>query len=218
MTLSPSLLAADFVNLSSQLDILVESGVNTLHFDVMDGDFVPALSFGEGILADIKRKYGDKIFLDVHFMVTEGLRFAETFAKAGADHITIHVEACKHLDRAIEAVKATGAKVGVALNPATPISSIEEIAYKLDLVLIMSVNPGFGGQKFIEASTDKIARLKKYRDEHGYNFSIQVDGGITPDNVEKVMKAGADNFVAGSAVFKNDIAENCRKFFEVLKA
>jgi len=216
MRLSPSVLAADFTILHEQLDQIIACGVDTIHYDVMDGDFVPALSFGDSILKSIKNRYEDKLFLDAHLMVTEPARFADTFRKAGADMITIHSEACKHIDRSIEAVKDTGAKVGIALNPGTPLQDISEVIHKVDLVLIMSVNPGFGGQKYIEYCTDKIARLSQWKQDLGLNFSIQVDGGISPANVKKVLDAGADNIVAGSAVFKNDIAANCNAFKEIM--
>lgn len=217
MILSPSVLAADFTKLGEQLDIVAGTGVNAVHYDVMDGDFVPALSFGDSILKNIKNRYGDRLFLDAHLMVTEPARFAEVFRKAGADNITIHIEACKHIDRSIEAVKDTGAKVGIALNPGTPLDSISEIIHKVDLVLIMSVNPGFGGQKYIDYCTNKIARLNQWKQDLGLDFSIQVDGGISPSNVKMVLDAGVDNVVAGSAVFKNDIAANCRAFKEIMK-
>lgn len=217
MRLSPSVLAADFTKLGEQLDIVASSGVNAIHYDVMDGDFVPALSFGDSILKNIKNRFGDSLFLDAHLMVTEPARFAETFRKAGADNITIHIEACKHIDRSIEAVKDTGAQVGIALNPGTPLDTISEIIHKVDLVLIMSVNPGFGGQKYISYCTDKIARLYQWKKDLGLDFSIQVDGGISPDNVRMVLDAGVDNVVAGSAVFKNDIAANCKAFRDIMK-
>lgn len=217
MTLSPSVLAADFTKLSEQLDAVLSAGVNTIHYDVMDGDFVPALSFGDSILKSIKNRYQDKLFLDAHLMVTEPARFAETFRKAGADNITIHVEACKHIDRSLEAVRDTGAKVGIALNPGTPLESISEVIHKVDMVLIMSVNPGFGGQKYIDYCTAKIARLYQWKNDFGLKYSIQVDGGVSPANVKTVLDAGADNIVAGSAIFKNDIAANCNAFREIMK-
>lgn len=217
MRLSPSVLAADFTRLGEQLEIVKNAGVDAVHYDVMDGDFVPALSFGDTILKNIKNRFGDELFLDAHLMVTEPARFAEAFRKAGADNITIHIEACKHIDRSIEAVKDTGAQVGIALNPGTPLDSISEIIHKVDLVLIMSVNPGFGGQKYIDYCTDKIARLNQWKKDLGLDFSIQVDGGISPQNVRQVLDAGVDNVVAGSAVFKNDIAANCCAFREIMK-
>jgi len=216
MRLAPSVLSADFTKLGEQLDIIVDQEVGCIHYDVMDGDFVPALSFGDTILKNIKNRFGDKLFLDAHLMVTEPARFAEAFRKAGADNITIHAEACKHIDRSIEAVKDTGAQVGIALNPGTPLEVISEVIHKVDLVLIMSVNPGFGGQKYIDYCTDKIARLYKWKKDLGLEFSIQVDGGVSPANLKMVLDAGADNIVAGSAVFKNDIAANCAAFREIM--
>lgn len=217
MRLSPSVLAADFTKLGEQLDIVKSTGVNAIHYDVMDGDFVPALSFGDTILKNIKNRYGDDFFLDAHLMVSEPARFVDVFRKAGADNITIHIEACKHIDRSIAAVKDSGAQVGIALNPGTPLESISEIIHSVDLVLIMSVNPGFGGQKYIEYCTKKIARLNQWKKELGLDFSIQVDGGISPANVQTVLDAGVDNVVAGSAVFKNDIAANCYEFKNIMK-
>lgn len=216
MRLSPSVLAADFTILHEQLDAVVSAGVDAIHYDVMDGDFVPALSFGDSILKSIKNRYGDKLILDAHLMVTEPARFAEVFRKAGADNITIHVEACKHIDRSLEAVRDTGAKVGIALNPGTPLESISEVIHKVDMVLLMSVNPGFGGQKYIDYCTDKIARLNNWKKDLGLDFSIQVDGGISPSNVKTVIDVGVDNVVAGSAVFKNDIVANCNAFKEIM--
>ncbi len=216
MRLSPSVLAADFTKLGEQLDIVKSTGVDAIHYDVMDGDFVPALSFGDTILKNIKNRFGDGLFLDVHLMVSEPARFVDVFRKAGADNITIHIEACKHIDRSIAAVKDSGAQVGIALNPGTPLNSISEIIHSVDLVLIMSVNPGFGGQKYIEYCTDKIARLNQWKKELGLDFSIQVDGGISPANVQKVLDAGVDNVVAGSAVFKKDIAANCYEFKKIM--
>ncbi len=216
MRLAPSVLSADFTRLGEQLDVLTASGVDCIHYDVMDGDFVPALSFGDTILKNIKDRCGDKLFLDAHLMVTEPARFVEVFRKAGADNITVHAEACKHIDRSLQAVIDSGAQAGIALNPGTPLEMISEVIHKVDLVLIMSVNPGFGGQKYIEYCTDKIARLSKWKKDLGLDFSIQVDGGVSPANVKKILDAGADNIVAGSAVFKNDIAANCADFREIM--
>lgn len=216
MRLSPSLLSADFSMVGKQLDELLDNGVEELHFDVMDGDFVPALSFGNPVLKTIDEHF-PTLFMDAHLMVTEPWRFIDDFKKAGADNITVHVEACKHIDRTIEAIKAEGLEAGVALNPGTPLSSISEIVHKVDRVLLMSVNPGFGGQKYIPYCTDKVARLKKMRENLGLNFAIQIDGGISPANVKEVVDAGVDNVVAGSAIFKGNITENCKAFKEALK-
>jgi len=204
--LSPSLLSSDFTRLGEQIGILEKSGIKALHFDVMDGVFVPNISFGIPVLKSI-RKNCDMI-LDVHMMVTEPESKIEDFIKAGADIITVHAEASIHLDRALRLIRDAGKKAGVALNPATPVSVLEEILPETDMVLIMSVNPGFGGQKYIPYCTEKIKKLRKTADMVNPNLSIQVDGGINPDTLKTVLEAGADNIVAGSAVFSGDIEEN----------
>lgn len=215
MRLAPSLLSADFVILQSQIDELLNNGIDELHFDVMDGDFVPALSFADPVLKSIRKHYPE-VMLDAHLMVTEPGRFIDTFRAAGADNITVHVEACRHIDRVIQAVKASGAEVGVALNPGTPLSSLEEIIGQVDRVLLMSVNPGFGGQKYISYCTDKAARLCKMREDLGLQFVIQIDGGVSPANVKEIVSAGVDDCVAGSAVFRGSITENCQAFRRAL--
>ena len=217
MRLSPSILSSDFTRLGEQLEIIRDAGVDAIHFDVMDGDFVPAMSFADPVLKCIKERFGDELYLDAHLMVTEPIRYVEAFRKAGADGITVHIEACKHIDRTIEAIRELGCDVGVALNPGTPLDTISEIMHKVDLVLIMSVNPGFGGQKYIDYCTDKIKRLYAMKQEKGLNFSIQVDGGASPKNLQMLLDAGCDNIVAGSAVFKGDIAANCAAFREIMK-
>ena len=202
--LSPSILSADFANLGEQVRMLDEAGAQYVHIDVMDGMFVPSISFG------------DRIF-DVHLMIEEPGRYIDDLAEVGADLITVHAEACKHLDRTIEAIKEKGLLAGVALNPATPLSAIEWILPKVDMVLIMSVNPGFGGQKLIPYTVEKVRALKKMIDERGLKTDIEVDGGVNLENVTEVMDAGANIIVAGSAVFKGDISENVERFLDVLK-
>lgn len=213
--LSPSILSADFANLGEQVRMLDEAGAQYVHIDVMDGMFVPSISFGMPVIKSI-RECSDRIF-DVHLMIEEPGRYIDDLAEVGADLITVHAAACKHLDRTIEAIKEKGLLAGVALNPATPLSAIEWILPKVDMVLIMSVNPGFGGQKLIPYTVEKVRALKKMIDEKGLKTDIEVDGGVNLENVTEVMDAGANIIVAGSAVFKGDISENVERFLDVLK-
>ena len=213
--LSPSILSADFANLGEQVRMLDEAGAQYVHIDVMDGMFVPSISFGMPVIKSI-RECSDRIF-DVHLMIEEPGRYIDDLAEVGADLITVHAEACKHFDRTIEAIKEKGLLAGVALNPATPLSAIEWILPKVDMVLIMSVNPGFGGQKLIPYTVEKVRALKKMIDEKGLKIDIEVDGGVNLENVTEVMDAGANIIVAGSAVFKGDISENVERFLDVLK-
>ncbi|MBQ1802150.1 MAG: ribulose-phosphate 3-epimerase [Lachnobacterium sp.] len=210
--LAPSILSADFSKLGEQIETIDKAGAQYVHFDVMDGSFVPNISFGAPVLKSIRKCTERKI--DAHLMVEEPIRFVEDFAKAGADIITVHAEACKHLDRTLEFIKEQGALAGVALNPATPLSAIEWVLPKVDMVLIMTVNPGFGGQKLIPYTIEKVRKLKEMIDKNGYKIDIQVDGGINKDNVTSVLDAGANVFVAGSAVFNGNIEENVKAFLE----
>ena len=197
--LSPSLLSADFGHLADDIEMLNRSECDWLHVDVMDGDFVPNISFGQPVLKHIKRFAAKP--LDVHLMVTEPSRYVREFVDAGAAWVTVHAEACRHLDRTLRLVRECGVKSGVALNPATPVSAIENVVELCDLVLLMSVNPGFGGQKFIENTYKKIEQLCALRSSRGGEFLISVDGGVNDKNAANLYAAGCDVLVAGNAVF-----------------
>ena len=199
--IAPSLLAADFNNLQSEVDKINQSKAQWLHCDVMDGVFVPNISFGIPVIESIS-KISDKL-LDVHLMIVEPQHHIDSFYKAGARHITVHYEACKHLHRVVHQIKDLGISAGVSLNPHTPVNLLEDIIADVDLVLIMSVNPGFGGQKFISNSVKKISVLKELIIQKNSKASIQVDGGVTVSNAGSLFKAGADNLVAGTTVFKS---------------
>lgn len=214
--LAPSILSADFAELGNQVRKLDEAGAQYVHIDVMDGMFVPSISFGMPIIRCL-RSCSDRIF-DLHLMIEEPVRYVAEFADAGADLITVHAESCKHLDRTIERIKELGLLAGVALNPATPLSAVEYILPRVDMVLIMSVNPGFGGQKLIPYTISKIRKLKEMIEESGLKTDIEVDGGVNLENVTEVLDAGANIIVAGSAVFQGDIMENTQRFLQILNA
>ena len=215
MILAPSILAADFKELGKEIRTIEENGAQYLHFDVMDGMFVPSISFGVPVLESIRP--ATKLVCDAHLMVTEPIRYVEAFAKAGVDLITVHLEACEDINATIEKIRACGCKVGVSICPDTPVISVKNLLKKVDMILIMSVHPGFGGQAFIPESLDKIRELKAMIDAEGLCVDIQVDGGIYTHNVEEVIEAGANVIVAGSAIFKGDTANNTKEMLEILK-
>jgi ribulose-phosphate 3-epimerase len=200
--IAPSILSADFTRLGEELETIEKAGADWIHIDVMDGHFVPNITYGPVIVEACKR--ASTLVRDVHLMIEKPDLMIPEFVKAGADYISVHVEACTHLHRSLQLIKSFGIKAGVALNPATPISSIEYVMDQLDFILIMSVNPGFGGQKFIESSIDKIKALSKIIKKQNLNTIIQVDGGINKETIKAVSKAGASSFVAGSAIFHTD--------------
>ncbi|MCP4356397.1 MAG: ribulose-phosphate 3-epimerase [Chloroflexi bacterium] len=219
--LAPSILAADFVRLGEQVHEAVTAGAETIHVDVMDGHFVPNISIGPLVVAALRPLANETgAILDVHLMIENPDQYITEFAQAGADIITVHVEACPHLHRTVQAIREAGAKPGVTLNPATPLVTLEEILPAVDLVLIMSVNPGFGGQSYIPGSTDKIRRLRQMLAEIGSTAALEVDGGIKIHNAAEIATAGADVLVAGSAIFGGgqSIAENMAAFREALTA
>lgn len=213
--LSPSILGADFNCLGEQVQMTARAGAQYIHLDVMDGAFVPSISFGMPVIERL-RSCTDRVF-DVHMMVEEPGRYVTEMKKAGADLICVHQEACVHLDRTIHQIKEAGLQAAVALNPATSVETLRMILPDVDMVLLMSVNPGFGGQKFIPYTLDKIRAVRQMIQERGLSARIEVDGGVTLANVRQVIEAGADVIVAGSAVFKGNAEENTKAFLEVFK-
>lgn len=213
--LAPSILSADFGILKEQLQLIDEAGAQYVHFDVMDGLFVPSISFGLPVLKTI-RQYTDRLF-DVHLMIMDPERYVKDFAEAGADIITVHAEACKHLDATIDLIKSCGVMAGVAINPATPINDIIHVLDKVDMVLIMTVNPGFGGQSMIPYTVDKVRELSVLARQKKLKLDIEVDGGVNMDTIDEVLEAGANIIVAGSAVFKGDVKANAMALLEKME-
>lgn len=213
--LAPSLLAADFGRLGEEIGAVEAAGARYLHLDVMDGHFVPSISFGLPVIASLRQQ--SSLVFDVHLMIEDPDRYLGAFARAGADIITVHAEAVTHLDRTIGAIHELGLKAGVALNPATPLSVLEWILPQTDMVLLMSVNPGFGGQQYISYCDEKIRQLRQMVSQKGLLTDIEVDGGIHPGNVASILQAGANVIVAGSAVFGGDTQARARIFMDILR-
>ena len=198
--IAPSILSADFAKLGEEVDNVLASGADVVHFDVMDNHFVPNLTIGP-LVCDALRKHGVTAPIDVHLMVEPVDRIIPDFAKAGASMITFHPEASTHIDRSLQMIRDLGCKSGLVFNPATPLSHLEYVMDKVDIILLMSVNPGFGGQSFIPATLDKLRQARKMIDDSGYDIRLEIDGGVKVDNIREIKAAGADMFVAGSAIF-----------------
>ena len=213
--LAPSILAADFSRLGEQIKAVENAGADYLHIDVMDGMFVPSISFGLPVIETIRKTSG--LIFDVHLMIEEPGRYVKQFAAAGADILNVHVEACTHLQRTISEIKELGLKAGVTLNPGTPLTTLEYVLNDVDLVLIMSVNPGFGGQKFIPFTLQKLNDLREMRLRKNATAEIEVDGGVTLSNAKEIMEAGAEVLVSGSSVFGGNIEANVKAFRELMK-
>ncbi len=213
--IAPSLLSADFTRLAEEVQAVEQAGADWIHADVMDGHFVPNITFGPLVVEAVRRI--TSIPIDVHLMIENPDRYIADFAGAGANYISVQVETCPHLNRSIQLIKDSGAAAGVVLNPSTPLTTIDWVLELVDYVLIMSVNPGFGGQKFIANSLNKIAELRRMIDEGGYSTLIEVDGGVNEQTIADVARAGADAFVAGSAIFgRKDYADIIRRFRQLL--
>lgn len=210
MILSPSILAADFSVLGEQISEADRAGADYIHIDVMDGSFVPSISFGMPLITSI-RKVTDKPF-DVHLMIVDPIRYVAEFAKCGADIITVHLEACKDVDATIDAIRQAGCRVGLSIKPGTPTEELFPYLGKVDMVLIMTVEPGFGGQRFIDETLDKIRTVREAVVTRNLPVDVEIDGGVTKDNIDTILKAGANVIVAGSAVFKGDISANVKYF------
>lgn len=198
--IAPSILAADYANFASELKRIDETGAEYVHIDIMDGQFVPNISFGADVVASMRQH--SKLVFDCHLMVVDPERYVDAFAQAGADIMTVHVEATKHIHGALQKIKAAGMKAGVVINPGTPVEALEPVLNLVDQVLIMTVNPGFGGQAFIPEALEKVSRVATIRDEKGYTYDIEVDGGVDNETIKACYQAGANVFVAGSYLFK----------------
>lgn len=212
--LAPSILSADFMHLGEQLHLLENSGIRVLHIDVMDGAFVPSISFGMPVIRSIRRN--SSMFFDVHLMINEPVRYVKEFVEAGADSITVHVEACSDIQATIDAMETYHVRKALCINPGTSVDVLKPFLDRIDMVLVMGVEPGFGGQKLIPETLKKVEQLDQLRTEKGYSFQIEFDGGVTRDNLGEIIANGADIVVAGTAVFRGDIGENVRDLQEVI--
>ncbi len=213
--LAPSILSADFNVLGEQIQTVAKAGAQYIHVDVMDGIFVPSISYGMPVIKSV-RKSTDAVF-DVHLMITEPVRYIRDFVDSGADIITVHVEACKDIDETIRDIKACGVRAAVAINPETPVDKIMPYLDDIDMALVMSVHPGFGGQKFIPDVLDKVRIIRSYYRDNNMDKDIEIDGGINFDNLPEVLEAGANVIVAGSSVYRGDAAVNTKKFLELMR-
>ena len=212
--LAPSILSADFMHMGEQLHLLENSGTRVLHIDVMDGVFVPSISFGMPVIRSIRRE--SSMFFDVHLMINEPIRYVKEFVEAGADSITVHVEACSDIQATIDAMETYHVRKALCINPGTSVDVLKPFLNRIDMVLVMGVEPGFGGQKLIPETLKKVEQLDQLRTEKGYSFQIEFDGGVTRDNLGEIIANGADIVVAGTAVFRGDIGENVRDLQEVI--
>lgn len=215
--IAPSILSADFAKLGQEVDDVIASGADVVHFDVMDNHYVPNLTIGP-LVCEALRNHGVKADIDVHLMVKPVDRIIPDFAKAGASFITFHPEASEHIDRSLQLIRDNGCKSGLVFNPATPLSYLDYVMDKVDIILLMSVNPGFGGQSFIPATLDKLREARRRIDESGYDISLEIDGGVKVDNIKEIAEAGADMFVAGSAIFGAASDTDANKYNTVVGA